>query len=753
MSSERFLIVENSRLRLQYDGISQSISITKKEGEYTFIRDVQFDEDIDTIGVTELSDDIWGDGQALEVRHPSGAIDRITMYADISFVFFKRTLVNNSGQPVELQSLRPVSLVLDLGAEAANLRALGTAGLTGISGEDNPGSYAFLAVAHPATRHGVVAGWLTHDRGSGVLFSDIADDEPVLNAQIDYGKLLIRPEQSANLESLIIGWFDDIRLGLEAYADAIAKQYSIKLPAQPAVYCSWYHAGASDEERLARNAAFAKEHLTPFGLAVVQIDDGWQAGESKNGPRKNFTTHRPDGPYKSGMKHTADKLKAMGLAPGIWFMPFAGTWDAPHFKDKQHWFAQKDGKPYDTAWGGTCLDMTHPEAREYVRSVVRRISHDWGYRYFKMDGLWTGTASRQMYVNMGYQDDKLGEATLHNPEVTHIEAYRNGLRMIREAAGDDVFFLGCCIPQNMRTLGASFGLVDAMRIGPDNGTSWDGIRRGAFSGSCLYFLHGRVWQNDPDPVYVRESVPLEQARTLVSWVAISGQLNASSIDYYDLPEERLDILKRSIPSHGLTPRPVDVLEQRIPRIWLLTDESKATRRDIIALFNWEDEQALHIEYPMDKLGLSEDETYIGFDYWADEFIPPFGKWRDGESLLRAELPHGSCKILAVLPIRNNPQLLSTSRHITQGIVDVHEQYWDDETRTLSGVSDVIGHDRYELRITAISLEKDWQVKSADVSEEDKSEEVTISIKQDGSEVRALIQSKSSRQVKWQVTFD
>jgi len=83
------------------------------------------------------------------------------------------------------------------------------------------------------------------------------------------------------------------------------------------------------------------------------------------------------------------------------------------------------------------------------------------------------------------------------------------LKLVREAAGDDIFFLGCNVAQNMRTLGGSFGLLDAMRIGPDNGRNWSAICRGPFSGSNLYFLHGRVWYNDPDPIYVRDSVPLD----------------------------------------------------------------------------------------------------------------------------------------------------------------------------------------------------------------------------------------------------
>ena len=49
--------------------------------------------------------------------------------------------------------------------------------------------------------------------------------------------------------------------------------------------------------------------------------------------------------------------------------------------------------------------------------------------------------------------------------------------LVRDAAGPNVFFLGCNTPQNMRVYGGSFGLLDAMRIGPDNGTGWDALIR------------------------------------------------------------------------------------------------------------------------------------------------------------------------------------------------------------------------------------------------------------------------------------
>jgi hypothetical protein len=689
----------------------------------------------------------WGQGQAIRIEQRTGGYDQLTLFPKLPFVVFESAVVNGSDANETVGSLRPVSLRLELAKDASELRALGTAGLTGVGHELNPGSYSFLAVADPETRAGVVAGWLTHERGSGLLFSDIQDGRAVLEAQLDYGRVLLKPGRTIEPEMLLIGHFDDARLGLEAYADAVARHYRIELPPQPAVYCTWYHAGASNERDLLKNAEFAREHLTPFGFSVVQIDDGWQAGEKRNGPRKDFTTHRATGPYPSGMRQTADKLKQLGLTPGIWLMPFAGTWNDPFFADKQSLFATVGGKPFEVNWGGTCFDLTNPPTREYVRLVAGRIGRDWGYRYFKLDGLWTGTASEIRYINTGYKDDHLGDSVLHDPEKTHIEAYRDGLKIVRAAAGDGVFLLGCNVAQNMRTLGASFGLLDAMRIGPDNGRKWSQICRGPFSGSNLYFLQGRVWYNDPDPIYVGDNVPLEHARALTSWVAITGQLNASSEDFTRLSPERLHLLQRSMPAHGLRPRPVDLFEERIPRLWLLTDDRRTPRRDVLGLFNWDEKVPAHISCTSEKMGLPTAERYVGFDYWADEFVAPFA------GTLEADLPPASCRILAVRPASGRPQVVSTSRHITQGIVDLLEETWDDQTHQLTGVSRIVANDPYELRIAAFGTPGNWQVTRTEVAPQDAAAGVTIRpAGQEDWRVRVRMESRTSREVRWTVRF-
>ena len=209
------------------------------------------------------------------------------------------------------------------------------------------------------------------------------------------------------------------------------------------------------------------------------------------------------------------------------------------------------------------------------------------------------SATRQIYINSDYNDDGWGQAVLHDPSKSYIETFRSGIQLVRDTAGSNIFLLGCNTAQNMRVYGASFGLVDAMRIGPDNAGDWKSWSEASpVYGSRNYFLNGRVWYNDPDPCYVRSTLTLDEARTAASWTAISGQLYTNS-DSAPRPASRPSAsTSSSAPSrpHGKTARPVDFLENDPPRIWQVIDKpsgnplgpksQQCPRRDIVALFNW-----------------------------------------------------------------------------------------------------------------------------------------------------------------------
>jgi hypothetical protein len=731
----------------RYDDASGALDIGKAGAGAPFLHHAQLRGTNGSVSVSGTRHDVFGSGRELTVAYPDGDRDRVLVFDGLPFALVQPLFRNGAQETRNVKAAVPLTGTLGAAASADALKAWGTAGLTAV--DKHPGSYVFLALADPESRNGVVAAWLTQDRGSGIVFSGRDGDAATLKAQIDYGRLLVEPDAEAAGEMLAVGWFDDVRLGLEQWADLVARYYGIKLRPQVDGYCTWYsnpHGGAADEKAIVELAEFAARDLKPFGFKFVQIDDQWQDGKAIRGPKKVFTRHNPNGPYPNGMKAPADRIRDLGLMPGLWFMPFAGDHDEPFFADKQAWFAKRpDGAPYTTPWGGTSMDMTNPEARDYLAGLVRRIAHEWGYQYFKMDGMWMGTGTKQTYVNNGYQpNDDLGVPTVHDPKMTPIEAYRSGLKLIREAAGPEVFILGCCVSQNMRSFGGTFGLVDAMRIGPDNGASLDGLRAGPWHAGNRYFLNGRVWYNDPDPVYVRPGLPLEASRLICSWVGISGDLHASSEWLPAIPPERLELLKRILPSHGKLARPVDILEKEMAEIWLLSAERGGEPVHVVGLYNWDESKPLAIRRPMAKTDLDAKTTYVGFDFWANRFVPPFS----GE--LRADLPAYSCRVLALRPEAKRPQVVSTSRHITQGIADLASETWDAGSGVLSGVSRAVAGDPYELRIVSPAGASSWVYESAEASAG--AAALAVGGRQDGPQLRVVFTPAASGDVSWRVKF-
>ncbi|UKJ09297.1 alpha-galactosidase [Solitalea lacus] len=714
-------------------------------------------ENVAGASVEPVSDKVFGQGRALKLSKADGGYYNIALYPQHAFLFIRETIVNNGHAAMNLQKVNHFSFEVDLQKPLQNLKTLGTAGL--LSPKDNPGSYVFLTTVDPATRNGVVAGWLTNEKGSGVFFSDTSDNRARVQSQIDYGRLIIPKGAAEPLETLMIGYFKDAREGEEAFAATIARHQHIQLPPRKAVYCTWYsekNGGAGNSASTSQLAKFTAEKLKPYGLNVIQLDDQWQDGGSYNGPTRGFDRPKPNGPYPTGMQSVASSIKDNGLTAGIWWMPFARNHQDPEYKDRQSWFAKRlDSTPYETKWGGTSLDLTNPQVQQHLTSVAKTL-HGWGFNYFKMDGLWTGTVTEQVYINDGYKDDQMGNCLpLYDASKTQIEAFRSGLKLLRETVGKEVFFSGCCVSQNMRSFGASIGLVDAMRVGPDFNHDGQSIRTGAIRASRLYFLNGRVWWNDPDPSIIRESGSatadaackgigsITRARLLPSWVALSGQFFLSSDWLPDLPEDRLEIMKRCMASHSGTARPVDAFDRTLPTIWLATDHKKRVQRNVIGLFNWDTTKQV-IGCTTEWAGLQKNTSYYAFDFWEKK---PLTEINDQFAY---ELPGESCKIIAVRAKTNHPVLVSTSKHITQGMIDVQDENWSNET--LSGKSEIIGGDVYELRIAGLTDNGNWNVAKVDVSDKENGNTIQVLPQTEKGWVHILIHSKNDTTVQWKIQF-
>jgi autotransporter-associated beta strand protein len=752
------LSITNNSLIVNYNTGTAQFSVVDIASQRTFISSGTFNSAGGSAILTTATNATFGSGPAIRIAHADGSSDAIMLFSNVPFALFQSTLYNGSAQTVVSNKIHALTALVDMNQSVGSLAALGTGGLTTPAG--NPGSYSWLAVADPQSRNGVVGAWLTTDRGSGIVFGKVNGSLVQMDAQVDYGRLQFLPGQTNVLELFGLGYFSDARAGLETWAAEVAQIYQIHLNPQPDGYCTYPsspNGGASNPNAVAQLGDFAKTNLVPFGFSMLQIDAGWQAGINTTNPytgssigKREFFAVDPNGSYAVGMTPTSTHLAGDGLTSGLWFTPFGSSASDPYFTNHTDWFIKTtNGTPYWVNFGGACLDATYAPARDYVSNFVYQIANVWNYKYFKMDGLWSGSGTPLKYVNSGYVDDSMGDAVFSDPSKPNIEVFRDGLKLVRQAAGTNVFLDGCNIAQNMRSYSGSFGLLDGIRIGPDNGATWgsasgsgSGWLRSPLFGSRHYFLHGRIWYNDPDTVYVRSSFTTAQAQTMASWFGISGQLTLDGDWIPGLAADRVDMLKRIMPHHPLLPRPVDYFENDPPRMWLLTDTRRTPRRDVIGVFNWSTNTSQSYNVSLSHIGLP-GTNYVGYNFWSNSLIPAI------TSNLQLTLPPGACGIIAVRPATNFPQVISTSRHVTQGIVDILAENWDG-TNVLSGTSLIVGGDPYELRI--VSPSAGWKVQSAAVSAADQAAGVTVSFTQSNGLARVTLLCATNRQVSWSASF-
>ncbi len=201
---------------------------------------------------------LWGTDSGIALTHTDGSRTTLRLFPNSPFLHVHTAVHNGGKEPIASPSLDIVDMQVQLGTPS--VQSYGTGGLT--SPAKRQGSYSFHAYVDGETRNGHVSAWLTHERGVGVLLPGPVlpgANPPVhpLKARIDFGRFQVNAGETRDTDTLLLGFFEDARLGLEAYADAVAKQYAIKLAPRPNVYCTWYHAGPSNEAQVAKNTEFA----------------------------------------------------------------------------------------------------------------------------------------------------------------------------------------------------------------------------------------------------------------------------------------------------------------------------------------------------------------------------------------------------------------------------------------------------------------------------------------------------------------
>ena len=525
-------------------------------------------------------------------------------------------------------------------------------------------------------REAVVLGYLESTLSLGlVLVARTGEDEiAFLGEAVHAPPITLRPGQSIGSNRFMLSVAVTPYAALEQYADAVGAVQDARTRSIVNGWCSWFYTlDKVSEDEVLLNTAFAAEHLHRFGLEYVQVDDGYQRGQGDWEGNERF-------PH--GMKWLAERIKAHGFKPGIWIAPYVISEQGDVFQQHPEWLVRRrDGSLQRIGnWENEnspaalaevvkryCLDITHPGAAEWLRDLFETIGRRWGYEMIKIDFVAWSILAAQSY---------------HDPTLSSAEVYRRGLAIMRAGAGDDCHILDCG-PGN-----TTVGLIDSMRVEADinygyAAAAWKQYFQdpacSAAAAAKRYYLHGRTWVNDVDHVCI-DLLAVEQARAAATLVALSGGNMISGDRLVDLDPAKLEILKQITPSHGFAAVPVDLFDADVPTTFVLHIDRPFGSWAVVALFNPELDAAVERRFSLARLGLDPAKTYLAFDYWRRRLVGEI----EGE--LAVSVAPGSVTLLALHAATGAPQLLSTSRHVTQGAIEIEDVRWNAADGVLSGVS-------------------------------------------------------------------
>jgi alpha-galactosidase len=443
---------------------------------------------------------------------------------------------------------------------------------------------------HSVTSYEVESTGTTELEKENSLRTSPPEDQIELSLPVD-------PGQSLASERLVASLSSDYHAQLEAYGDVIRQLHQARVSAAtPMGWWSWtaYYFGLTEGPALT-NAEFLAARLKDSGYDFFHIDEGYQYA------RGDYTSPVAN-KYPHGIKKLEEKVRDLGLTPGIWTAPFEVSERSSVFVNHKDWLVHNaQGQPIHAGWVTEppdtptnldqlyVIDTTNAGAQQYLRDTYLTLTKDWGIRYIKLD----------------FMDDSAIEGFYDRPNTTALQAQRIGLQIIREAVGD-----GVLLDKDGSVMLNPVGLVDTGRISCDTGHSFAASRDAAPGIAARYYMNRNFFVSDPDAFSVshQESageldhggpkpLTLQEAQVAIALAAVSGGMYEIGDDLPTLflGADRMALLQNrdllNMARYGHAAKPLDLMsyrpEDEMPSVFWLR-ESK--RQSILAVFNWTDKE-------------------------------------------------------------------------------------------------------------------------------------------------------------------
>ncbi len=239
---------------------------------------------------------------------------------------------------------------------------------------------------------------------------------------------------------------------------------------------------------------------------------------------------------------------------------------------------------------------------------------------------------------------------------------------------------------------AGTAAVGARAEGLSFPTAWKLLQSTASDIAARFWSLGVIAEGTSSTIVVGEPLSLSQATLFASLLGLSGHSAIAGERMYLLEDERVDLLRRTIPAAPI--RTVDLFTHRAcPPVWDLSVNTDAGSWHVLGLMNLSDEPRLE-SIELEDLHLGDGtEQFAVYDLWNRRLL------RCVTDRFQLWVPATGCRVLAISRITPaEPTLLGTSRHLTGGGTDLHDVHWDVRSLTLTGRSDVVENDPYELPI-------------------------------------------------------
>lgn len=455
----------------------------------------------------------------------------------------------------------------------------------------------------------------------------------------------------------------------------INKNVTFKKP--PVGWMTWYAVMFdASEKTVLENTKWMAENLKKYGAETVWVDWEWYHSDKTGIRNDGCDTFNPDKEkYPNGLKYLSDEIRKYGLVPSLWI----GYTNDPGENEfvKKHPDAVLVREP---SWCGQYFfDMSHPAyLEEFLPKALKQVD-DWGYEAVKYDTLPICIEMHEKY-----------HANMYNPSLTTKEAYRGMIAKTREILGEDRYLLSCCGLFDSDVLWGC-DMFDAARVGNDIFEWKEFVKEGVGQTSRYYPLHNVVFYNDPDNVIIREEYSnYEQAKSRTAFVGMLGLPVTLGDNLPDLSEERVELIRRTIPVLDIHPTDICRISPEDTVITNLSIANEYLSYNVVSILNTT-ENEMETEIALDEIGI-DVENPIVFEFYSSTVA------NVADGAVKVSLKPYETKVFAIHENSGIPQIISTSRHISQGALEIENISWNEADKVLNFTAELIEGDNYTVTL-------------------------------------------------------